>query len=259
MKLYFLGILLLLASCTESQTPDAIINDLRQDNPLVITEVETYYQNNVNDSITSISSGSVGKGQLKHATLLPFSGSNYQYFDTSSYLMGRGFMHTDVANIILAAMEELDSTCAERKFYIMESSLKQGGKLDPHRTHQNGLSVDFLCPKLKDNQPYYELDTIGALHYFLAFNDQGQLNKDTSVCLDFESIAQEILALNNAANQYGYSIEKVIFKLELKDELFATKTGKLLQQKNIYFARHLDKMVNDVHDDHFHIDFKKIK
>jgi len=78
------------------------------------------------------------------------------------------------------------------------------------------------------------------------------------VSINFENTAKEILAINKAANLKGWKIKKVILKIELLDDLFKTESGKILKSKNIYFAKHLTKKVNEIHDDHFHIDFENI-
>ena len=50
-------------------------------------------------------------------------------------------------------------------------------------------------------------------------------------------------------------VKKVIFKINLKDDLFKTKSGRKLKRKKIYFARKLPKIIDNLHDDHYHVDF----
>ena len=103
--------------------------------------------------------------------------------------------------------------------------------------------------------PYTGLDTLGANHYWLEFDNSGAYTKDTSVRIDFNLVAQHILVLEQTARKYGLKIAKVIFKLELKDELLATEYGKQLAASGIYFAKSLPDLINSLHDDHYHIDF----
>ena len=138
----------------------------------------------------------------------------------------------------------------------MECANKDGGKMLVHRTHQNGTSVDFMVPKKKKQGQSKFFDKIGIWHYLLEFDDNGLLKANNNVQIDFESMAKHILAIDNSAKSQGMHIKKVIFMIELKDDLFATKTGKLLKEKNIYFVRSLSDIVNKVHDDHYHIDFE---
>ena len=113
-----------------------------------------------------------------------------------------------------------------------------------------------MMPKLKDSKPYYGLDNLGAQHYMLTFDQNGKYSKDPSIELDFNTIALHILELQSAAKQHGMSIEKVIINTGLKDELFSSEHGKILKQSGIYVVRNLSPLINSVHDDHFHIDFK---
>ncbi len=140
----------------------------------------------------------------------------------------------------------------------METANQKGGNLYPHRTHQNGLSIDFMMPLIKDNKPYYKLDSLGTRHYLLAFNDKGEYSTDTSIKVDFNLIAQHILILNEKAKKEDLKVKKVIIKIEFKDELFATEYGKKLKKSGIYVVRGLPKMINALHDEHYHIDFGKI-
>jgi len=152
----------------------------------------------------------------------------------------------------------MESIAQHRHFFLMELSNKEGGKIFPHRTHQNGLSVDFMMPMLKNDVPYIGLDTLGADHYWLSFNDQGEYSEDKTIVVDFELIAEHILQLEKNARINGLKISKVIIKVEYKDELFAGKAGQKLKNSGIYVVQNLSKLINDIHDDHYHIDFKKI-
>jgi len=114
-----------------------------------------------------------------------------------------------------------------------------------------------MMPKLKNQKPYYGLDTIGVNHYWLNFNNKGQYSKDTSITIDFESIAQHILLLQKEAKKHRLKIQKVIIKTELKDELFQGEYGKKLKESGIYIVKSLSPTINALHDEHYHIDFKE--
>ena len=222
-----------------------------------VEKIRKYYTDHTIDNLSSISHGSVSNGSLEHGKLIPYYGSNYSYFDTTSYFSGRAFLHEDVLAFTLKAYKNLENV-SNRFYRIMECSNQMGGKLWPHQTHQNGTSIDFMMPLTKDHKPYYNLDEIGLSHYWLSFDDNGKYSEDKSVEIDFEAIAQHILLLNEAANEKGWKIKKVIIKIELKDELYATPSGKKLKAKGIYVVQGLSKMVNALHDDHYHIDFAKV-
>ena len=140
----------------------------------------------------------------------------------------------------------------------MECSNQHGGQMKPHRTHQNGLSVDFMMPLKKNQTPFYELDLMGKNHYLLTFDNYGRYSKDPNVVIDFDLVAKHILLLNQNAKKKGFKISKVIIKIELKDELYNSKYGQELKESGIYIVKALSPLINSLHDDHYHIDFEKL-
>ena len=252
MKFIMLFSVLSLAVCSQNQITK--LSEVKKPNRRLLNFIEK----NSNDSLISKSIGSVSNGSLKNGKLVPFYGSNFAYFDTASYLSGRAFLNSKVLNTILEGYKTLETEQPNRIFKIMECSHKKGGKLWPHYTHQNGLSVDFMMPKKKNKKPFYDLDTLGIKHYLLSFNKYGQYFKDNSISIDFESVAQHILILSEKAKKNNLKIEKVIIKVELKEKLFAGKKGRKLKESGIYIVKSLSSKINELHDDHYHIDFKEI-
>ena len=143
----------------------------------------------------------------------------------------------------------------KRKFLLMECSHKKGGKMWPHRTHQNGTSIDFASPLKKNEKPYHGDQWRGVFHYAMQFDSFGRCKRNKNVSIDFEAMGKHILALEKAANKRNMFIKKVLLKINLKDDFFKTKSGKKVKSKGIYFAKYLPKLIDDVHDDHYHIDF----
>ncbi|MDC0257509.1 penicillin-insensitive murein endopeptidase [Crocinitomicaceae bacterium] len=251
--LYTLAILLAFA-CTEAvkKSNEASAEVIGKKDT---TRVEKYYHSHVNDSLQSTSLGSVSNGKLKNATLIPFKGENFEYFDASSYMGGRAFTNNKVAEITINTYQALLDQGIDRRFKVMEFSNKEGGKMFQHRTHQNGLSVDYMMPLQKEGVPYYELDEKGASHYLMDFNTEGLYTEDTTVSIDFNMAARHILELDKQAKKNGMCIQKVIFNTDLKDELYATEYGTKLKTSGIYITKNLSKVINDLHDDHYHVDF----
>lgn len=256
MKCIYLLALLLLVGCagkTKSHKPNQNIQ--ASANPVKRSRTDEFYRANANDSLPSTSLGTVSNGKLENATLIPFKGENYEYFDVASYLGGRAFTNSKVAEITVDTYKSLRNQGVMRHFKVMEFSNKHGGKMYPHRTHQNGLSVDFMMPLRKDGKPYYELDNKGASHYLMDFDTEGNYEEDKTVSIDFDMAAQHILELDKQARKKGMRIQKVIFNTDLKDELFASKFGGELKTSGIYITKNLSKLINDLHDDHYHVDF----
>jgi penicillin-insensitive murein endopeptidase len=210
------------------------------------------------DTLQSKSNGIVSKGSLNNGKLIPFYGDNFEYFDSISYMSNRAFVNDRVRSTILAAYGLLKKDYPKRKFYIMECSREHGGEMFPHKTHQNGLSVDFMTPLVKDGKAFTDLDTLGADRYWLNFDNQGRYVMDSSISIDFETVALHIIRLNQVAKKFNLQVAKVIIKIELKDELFSGLNGQKLKASGIYFVQKLSPIINSLHDDHFHVDFEKI-
>ena len=125
-----------------------------------------------------------------------------------------------------------------------------------HYTHQNGLSIDFMTPLTQNGKPTRTYDGIGLLRYQLLFDADGKLNCNKNTEIDFETVAKHIIALDNAARKHGLAIQKVILKIDLKDNLFKTSSGQELMRRGIYFAHALPPGINSVHGNHYHVNFK---
>lgn len=217
-----------------------------------------YIDQSKEDSKKSSSLGSVSNGKLLNGKLFPFYGNNFQYFDTLSYLHHRAYTHQLVRKTLIDTYNELEHLYPNKTFFVMELSNKEGGKIFPHRTHQNGLSVDLMSPKLKKGKANSDLDNLGQLHYLLEFDQNGILKKNRDYSIDFNLISHHLLLLDKNAKKNQLKIKKVIFKKELKDELYASQYGTSLKSSNIYITKNLPSYINDLHDDHYHIDFSFI-
>jgi penicillin-insensitive murein endopeptidase len=253
-----LGIFLIFNSCfvlgqVDQKLKDSIAELKSQLGKMTIEQFQTLH---LKDTLNSKSTGSHGDGQLQNGNLMPFRGDNFTYFDEVSYKSGRAFMNDKAKKAVIHAYGQLAKTIPDRHFYLMECSNEHGGEMFPHKTHQNGLSVDFMMPLLKDGKAFTGLDTIGADHYWLSFDNEGRFDNDKSITVDFNTIARHILILNKSAAKFGVKVKKVIIKIEFKDELFATEYGKQLKSSGIYVVQKLSPLINALHDEHYHIDFE---
>ncbi len=208
----------------------------------------------------SVSIGSVRNGSVQNAYLADWKGVNYSYFSFTSYFLAdNAYLHSDIYHVIKKAYKTCESTCPDIHFKLMECGNTEGGKMYFHRTHQNGLGVDFMIPNTRNGESFRWFDQLGMLHYLLEYDEHGRNNLFPSVELDFETMAKHILALDDAAQEQGYRIYKVILKVELLDDFFSTPSGQKVRERGIYFMPRLYPLANKVHDDHYHIDFEKIK
>lgn len=212
------------------------------------------------NSGVSTSSGTPGDGSLENAYQIDYKTNNSRYFSPMSYfLLGTCYVNSGLYQTIIDSYLECENTCPGIDFRLMECSTKKGGKVLIHRTHRNGLSADFMVPKIKEDKQIKLYDRIGLWHYLLNFDTSGAISLNKKVTIDFNTMGKHIIALDNAAKKNDLVISKVIFKIELKDDFFNTEYGKEIKRRGIYFAQNLSKSVNMVHDDHYHVDFKIVK
>lgn len=194
--------------------------------------------------------GTPGKGRIEGAVQLPASGPNYSAYSSLGVTLGRTYVHEKVRDIVVAAYSGLASAAPGKVFVYGEVGWKSGGRLRPHRTHKNGLSIDFLVPVL-DSSGKPESLPISALNkygYGIDFDGNGKFEELT---IDFEAIGEHLYQLSIAAQNAGVPIALVIFDPPYLPRLFATKHGKFLE-RNINFMKGKAWIR---HDEHYHVDF----
>lgn len=194
--------------------------------------------------------GKVNQGRLEQGTKLPSSGSNFSAYSALAGPLGRTYVHATAEKIVTNAYASLARTQPSKKFVYGETGLADGGRFRPHRTHQNGTSVDFMVPVLDADGRSVPLPTspMNKFGYGLEFDAQGSLNE---LRIDFDAMADHLLALQAAAKNEGVALSLVIFDPRYLPKLFATHRGAWLQQ-NIPFMKG-NAWVR--HDEHYHVDF----
>ncbi|MCG6146539.1 penicillin-insensitive murein endopeptidase [Leptospira bandrabouensis] len=205
------------------------------------------------DNNDSISVGDVSSGTMTNGKRLPTSGDNFVTYSYLGSLIGRTHTNSYLKNLILEAYQILRITNPKSCFVYGETSWKNGGYFWPHRTHKNGLSVDFMVPILNENNEPVCLETnvINKWGYALEFDSTGKLD---SYQIDFEAIANHIKILNETASKYNLKINRVIFDVNYHPLLDKTNSGKNLIN-TILFTK-FKPWVR--HDEHYHIDFEFI-
>jgi penicillin-insensitive murein endopeptidase len=68
-------------------------------------------------------------------------------------------------------------------------------------------------------------------------------------------MGEHILSLNTFAKLHGLKVKKIILMKSLKDNLYATPSGKMILKKKLYITMNLPPNVDKSHDNHYHIDF----
>jgi len=194
--------------------------------------------------------GTTSKGSLSGGVKLPNKGNNYFNYGSLAIAMGRTYVHSTVKDIIVASFKSLETTHAKKTFKYAETGYQNGGTFEPHKTHQNGLSVDFMTPVV-DKKGYSRILPTHALNrygYDIEFDDDGKYQELT---IDYDALAAHIVSLDKAAKKHGHTLWRVIFDPKLQPPLYKTQYGSYLKQ-HIRFTK---KRSWVRHDEHYHVDF----
>lgn len=198
----------------------------------------------------SVCYGHPGKGRLEGGVALPLSGKNFVSYSRLASLLDRNYVHSQVAEVVVESYDALAVAHKELMFVYGESGHARGGPFPPHRTHQNGLSVDFMVPVRDKSGNSVPLPTnpLNRYGYDTEFNQRGEAG---AYRIDFEAVALHLETLHSSATKRGIKIERVIFDPAYLPRLFATSRGSYLQA-NLSFMR---RQAWVRHDEHYHVDF----
>lgn len=199
----------------------------------------------------SICYGSTKFGRIEAAVRLPMSGKNFSTYSRLGSLLGRTYVHKKVYASVLLAYKKMLSQKPDTVFVYAETGWRNGGRFRPHKTHQNGLSIDFMVPVLNETNQSVALPTsfTNKLGYGIEFDKN---NKYNTLRLDFESMAAHLALLHQSAKQHKIAIWRIFFDPQLQPKLFNTKFGPYIK-KHLKFSTRRSWVR---HDEHYHVDFK---
>ena len=194
--------------------------------------------------------GRVSKGSIEDSVKLPLSGQNFVSYSSIAAVAGRTYVHSKVAAVMSASYTALANSSPDATFVYGETGWPSGGRFRPHRTHQNGLSVDFFVPVRNKAGKSVPLPTglTNLLGYNIEFDGKGNYD-DYSI--DFPAMAEHLYQLDVAAKANGVGIALVIFDKKYLPRLFATPRGPYLKA-NLPFMKG-NPWIR--HDEHYHVDF----
>lgn len=194
--------------------------------------------------------GKVNDGRVESAVSLPMEGHNFVRLSRGPITSGRVYVHSVVHEILMDAFAALADERPRIRWVYGETGLSQGGPMPPHKTHQNGLSVDLFVPVLdKDgNSVDFPARPDNGFGYLVDFDAKGH---NSTHQIDYAGLGELLYQLHSAARRRGSALSLVIFERELRARLFETGRGRWLKE-NIPFPNWDDSVR---HDDHIHVDF----
>jgi len=202
------------------------------------------------NAIESTCYGSTSHGALENAVKLPSEGNNYISYSSLASMLGRTYVHSKVYETVITAYKMLEIEQPGKVFKYAETGYKDGGQFKPHKTHQNGLSIDFMTPVINAHGKSVHLPT----HLFNKYGYSIELDEDgryQSYGIDYEALAAHLVALHKSAREHHINIWRVIFDPKLQPHLFKTKYADYIE-KNIKLSV---KRSWVRHDEHYHVDF----
>lgn len=199
----------------------------------------------------SVCWGTTSDGALEDGCKLPSSGVNFSSYSHLGRLLGRTYVHCTVSEILLDAYARLANEDPDIRFVYGETGFAEGGPFAPHKTHQNGLSVDFFVPvrDAKGRSVDLPTHTLNKWGYDLEFNVDGVYK---GLTIDFEAMAAHVLALHRSAKARGVGIRRVIFDPGLQPRLRSTRAWPAIEGRVVFSTR--PSWVR--HDEHYHVDFE---
>lgn len=196
--------------------------------------------------------GSVGNGRLSDGVLLPAQGDNFVAYSVLGIELGRTYVHGRVRQAVLDSYANVRKTMPDKMYVYGETGFAHGGPIRPHRTHQAGLSVDFMVPVLNDANRSVPLPStpLNKFGYGLEFDGQGRI---PGFRIDFDAMAEHLYQISIVAQQHGIAIERVIFDRHLMERLFSSSRHGAELRHTMPFMEGRPWIR---HDEHYHIDFR---
>lgn len=184
---------------------------------------------------------------------LPMWGENYAANSTLGYALGRHYLKGAVAATILEAYQILERHMPETHFIYGEMGLKGGGRFYPHRTHQSGMSADFITPvfRVKDGERYsatLPTNIFQLWGYHVRLDNTGKYREYQ---LDATALIAHLAALDQAGRKRNIRIKRVIL-----DPVYVKLLRKEATFKQIQHLNFMQSKAWFPHDGHYHVDFQ---
>ena len=194
--------------------------------------------------------GTPSNGHLQDGVQIQESGANFSPYSSLGVTLGRTYVHSKVASAVAAAYKQLETLAPGKRYVYAESGWRKGGRIKPHRTHQNGLAVDFLVPVLDSTGRSVPLPTsvVNKFGYGIEFDSKAQYD---GLIIDFDAIAQHLYALDQATRANGIGISRVIFEKKFIPKLYSTTRGNFVKSAIPFMQG--EPWIR--HDEHYHVDF----
>ncbi len=201
-------------------------------------------------TLASRSVGTPEHGSLEQGHPLPPSGTGYVTYSYLGSALGRQYVHGAVRDLLVEAFAACHKARPDRRFVVGETGWPHGGRFWPHKSHENGLSVDVFMPVRDRAGQARDLPTWpwNRFGYGLELDASGSLGE---LHIDFDDLALWLVELGARAPAFGLRVRKIIVAPEYVPLLLASPSGHKLGalagalQRGPGWWRH---------DEHVHVD-----
>jgi penicillin-insensitive murein endopeptidase len=199
----------------------------------------------------SVSVGTPAKGSLRDGVSFPSKGRGFVSYSALGTLLGRQYVHSRVREALVDAFASLQAVVPERTFVLGETGLKAGGRFRPHRTHQNGLSVDIFMPVRDKDSRRVLMPTApwNKFGYSLEFDSSG---RGDGLTIDFDSVAELLVEVDRQAQRKGLAVQRIIMAPEYVDRVLSANAPDIRSLATAFMRT--PAWVR--HDEHLHVDFR---
>ncbi|MDQ2823306.1 MAG: replication initiation protein [Pseudomonadota bacterium] len=170
-------------------------------------------------------------------------------YSTFGASLGRNWVHAPVAQAMLAAYRQLEGSTPGVTYVYGETGLAAGGPIKPHRTHEAGISVDFMVP-VRDAAGRSVPLPASARNKFGYAWEFDAAGKAAGLTIDFEALGEHLYQLALAGKQLNAPIGRVIFDSRYRNQLLTTRHGAFL--RTLPFMQQTPWIR---HDEQYHVDF----
>jgi penicillin-insensitive murein endopeptidase len=141
--------------------------------------------------------GTPANGHIEGSVALR-GGANVSPYSGLGVSLGRTHVHTAVADIVADAYAALAAQTPDVRYVYGETGWPSGGRLRPHRSHQNGTSVDFFVPVRNAAGASVPLPTrvSDKFGYNVEFDADARWGEYR---IDFPALAEHLYQLHRAA------------------------------------------------------------
>ena len=198
----------------------------------------------------SVCYGTSSHGRLQDGVQLPATGNNFVAYSTLGTQLGRTWVHASVAQVMLGAWQQLETTAPGIMYVYGETGHRAGGPMPPHRTHEAGIAVDFMVPVRDASGQPVRLPATALNKYGYAWEFDGA-GKADGLTIDYEALGEHLFQLDRAGKKMNTPVGRIIFDPRLMPALFRTRHGPALQAMPFMRTKPWIR-----HDEHYHVDFK---